>query len=152
MCARNCFCWLPIFVDIQLAPVSNTYRLCVLAGGFPAVVSPPLWCFPPRCLGAVPPPVFRPRFLYDHAPTCRALLGPRHARLGLAAHGGAHRHHPVRVNPAPGRPPGHQQAGCVWSWRGRVSTHPDQPMTSWPFRRIQNRTEGGFRVITPVNS
>jgi len=27
----------------------------VLAGGFPRVLFPPLWCFPPRCAGAVPP-------------------------------------------------------------------------------------------------
>ena len=28
---------------------------CVLAGGFPRVLFPLLWCFPPRCAGAVPP-------------------------------------------------------------------------------------------------
>ena len=28
---------------------------CVLAGGFPRVLFPPLWCSPPRCAGAVPP-------------------------------------------------------------------------------------------------
>jgi len=27
----------------------------VLAGEFPRVLFPPLWCFPPRCAGAVPP-------------------------------------------------------------------------------------------------
>jgi len=27
----------------------------MLAGGFPRVLFPPLWCFPPRCAGAVPP-------------------------------------------------------------------------------------------------
>jgi len=27
----------------------------LLAGVFPRVLFPPLWCFPPRCAGAVPP-------------------------------------------------------------------------------------------------
>ena len=34
------------------------YIYILLAGGFPRVLFPPLWCFPPECLGAVPPPVF----------------------------------------------------------------------------------------------
>ena len=45
-----------------------TKRICWRVG-FPRVLFPPLWCFPPRCLGAVPPPVFRRRFLYDDVAT-----------------------------------------------------------------------------------
>ena len=41
----------------------------LLAGGLPRVLFPPLRCFPPRCLGAVPPPVFRRCFLYDPVAT-----------------------------------------------------------------------------------
>jgi len=47
----------------------NTIGQDLLAGGFPRVLFPPLWCFPPGCLGDVPPPVFRRRFLYDDVAT-----------------------------------------------------------------------------------
>ena len=66
--------------------------VCVLAGGFPrvlfspcGVLFPSLWCFPPRCAGAVPPcGLSTPRVAllsWDHL----AAFGRRHARLGLAA-------------------------------------------------------------------
>jgi len=39
---------------------SKTAKHSLLAGGFPRVLFPPLWCFPPRCAGAVSPLVVFP--------------------------------------------------------------------------------------------
>ena len=57
----------------------------VLAGGVPCGLFPPVWCFPPRCLGAAPLRFF-----------CRALL---HSVLCLMCS-------LLSGVPAPGRPPG----------------------------------------------
>ena len=73
-------------------------RVCllVLAGGFPRVLFPPLWCFPPRCAGAVPPcGLLTPRVAllsWDHMAGLRA--SPRQTRAGssLAAAGAPQLH------------------------------------------------------------
>ena len=60
---RGHYCTLHIIV--QYPPPSPPF----VGGWVPRVLFPPLWCFPPRCLGAVPPPVFRQCYLYDPVAT-----------------------------------------------------------------------------------
>jgi len=79
-------------------------RLTVVVDGwvFPCAISP-LVVFPPAGFGGcVPCGLSTVISLLSCDHTCHmALLGPRHARLGRAAHGGVHRHHPVRPRARP---------------------------------------------------
>jgi len=73
-------------------------RVCllVLAGGFPRVLFPPLWCFPPRCAGAVPPcGLLTPRVAllsWDHMAGLRASPRQTWAGSSLAAAGAPQLH------------------------------------------------------------
>jgi len=69
---------------------------CLLAGGFPRVLFPPLWCFPPRCAGAVPPcDLLTPRIAllsWDHLAGLRASPRQTWAGSSLAAAGAPQLH------------------------------------------------------------
>jgi len=85
-------------------------ELLLLAGGFPHVLFPPLWCFPPRCFAAVPPPVFRRCCLYDPVATPCPPLGPHRAAVSQTRAGRAAARPGTTLSvPAPGRPPDHHQ-------------------------------------------
>jgi len=88
--------------------IINTYKytsIDMLAGGFPRVLFPPLWCFPPGCLGAMPPPVFRRSMIMSpHAEPTSGCSAPDSGWQSAAARPGT-----TLSVPAPGRPPGHRQ-------------------------------------------
>jgi len=79
-CARKLLLFTDCILLLQLQPS------LLLASGFPRVLFPLLLCSPPRCLGAVPPPVFRRRFLYayDHFSTRCEPSAARQTRAGSA--------------------------------------------------------------------
>jgi len=57
MRVRNCNCDVTT-MSMSICQHRNNRNMLVdevLAGGFPRVLFPPLWCFPLRCAGAVPP-------------------------------------------------------------------------------------------------